>query len=105
MLGKIPAAASEPAFRIPPGEIEPNDKLKAAPHRRVKVKRIRRSTRKFVDQSVAPKKSKGKKGSVKTYQATLEDLALNDLPSHSETSGLEGEDFYEDDEEDEYSDE
>lgn len=109
LSGKLPASSNaEISFTIPPGEIEPMDKLKAAPHRRMKVKRIRRSTKKLVDPSIAAaatkRNSKGKskkkadvpvKREGSQYGKTLEDLALNDLPSGSD-------EYYDEDDEDDY---
>ncbi|ODM99568.1 General transcription factor 3C polypeptide 5 [Orchesella cincta] len=107
--GKIPETEdAEVSFRIPAGEIEPTNKLKAAPHRRVKVKRIRRSTKKApsLRTPVSGATKKGPMGSKKStgqgskpsrsYQESLEDLALNDLPNESG----EGIEFFDPDEED-----
>lgn len=102
-VGKIPASSKPDAtVKIPPGEIEPTSKLKAAPHRRVKVKRIRKSTRKTHDPTISSKSSKSSKvkdkkvNATKSYQEALEDLALNDLPAQSENN--EDLEYFDDDE-------
>ncbi|CAL8121686.1 unnamed protein product [Orchesella dallaii] len=111
--GKIPETEdAEVSFKIPAGEIEPTSKLKAAPHRRVKVKRIRRSTKKAPSLTVTTtgtvkkggggkKKSPGSKSN-RSYPESLEDLALNDLPNET---GEGMDDYDPDDDDDEYLDE